>query len=102
MRRSKIGPFALAICLLFIAAIFSAATGEDYHEQVAILFIVMIFFVVLGLDDKADELLGDLPAKVLECPYGYGKCEPHPSGLKPCGREEPEVTQPLPKVGGRD
>lgn len=85
-----------------IAAIFSVATGEDYREQSTIMLLCVILAQIGLLYDKADELLGDLTAKVVECPYGHGKCEPNPAGLKPCGHEGSEATQPLPKVPARD
>ncbi len=92
----------VAVLVFLIAAIFSIFTGEDYQEQSIILLLCLLVVAVGDLEDKADELLGDLPAKVLECPYGYGECEAYPVGFKPCGKEGPEVTQPLPKVSPRD
>ncbi len=93
---------AKLIAAFVIAAALSLATGEDYREQSIILMLCMTLLSVWDLERKVDELLGNLPAKVLECPYGHGKCEPRPTGFKPCGHESPEVTQPLPKVSERD
>lgn len=100
--RHTFANIAKVLAIFVIAAIFSLVTGEDYAEQSIVLMLCMVLVTVCDLDDKADELLGDLPAKVLECPYGYGKCEPRPTGLKPCGYEEPEITQPLPKIAEGD
>lgn len=91
--------------LLAIVAILSAVcalTGADYVSSLTLLILSYLFISARDLEDKADELLGNLPAKVLECPYGHGKCEAHPTGRKPCGYEGPEVTQPFPKVAQRD
>lgn len=100
--RRRAGVLADALVLAAISATWCLFTGDDYTEQTAFLIVCVLFVRQRALDDKMDELLGDLPAKVLECPYGHGECEPRPAGIKPCGHEGPEVTQPLSKVSERD
>lgn len=100
--RRAFANIAKLLAIFFIAGVFSLVTGGDYKEQSIILALCVILVTICDLEDEFDELLGNLPAKVLECPYGYGKCEARPAGLKPCGYEDPEVTQSIPKVSGRD